>query len=163
MARSASALARRAEKRGVPLELQKLKDAPKPTNNILKILKPNNNLNKITSEVTIKQDSKISTEDTPTPTTVTTPSARKNKKKVNKLKNIKKSDNSSKHTINSKSKFKKVDGDWDCPHCNNHNWTFRRTCNRCQRPKEFVASAVIASEMPEMLVYADAAIPAKCC
>ena len=26
-------------------------------------------------------------------------------------------------------------GDWTCPDCQNHNWSIRKSCNRCNRPK----------------------------
>jgi hypothetical protein len=30
---------------------------------------------------------------------------------------------------------KRVDGDWNCLYCNNLNFAFRATCNRCSQPK----------------------------
>jgi hypothetical protein len=32
---------------------------------------------------------------------------------------------------------KRVDGDWNCPKCQNLNFSFRDRCNKCQSQKEF--------------------------
>ena len=32
---------------------------------------------------------------------------------------------------------KRVDGDWNCPKCQNLNFSFRDKCNKCQHAKEF--------------------------
>ena len=32
---------------------------------------------------------------------------------------------------------KRVDGDWNCPKCENLNFSFREKCNKCQHQKEY--------------------------
>ena len=165
MARSAAALARRAEKRGVPLELQKLKDAPRPANSL-------KNLNALTPiklkciESADVPNKVISTDSIPKMTAISTPLTKKNEDKVNNITNTKTSDKSiSKQKTSSTSSTKVklikkdnkknddkkrkdkitasiVDKQWHCHHCNNNNFHHRSNCNRCQRLKDTPAVSI---------------------
>jgi hypothetical protein len=128
MARSAAALKRRAEKRGVPLELQKIKDSKLPT-------KPSSNKSKPSKPTT--SSTLQATNDCNNTTSIT--SLHQHKKKITdsfEKCDIKlKKNNTS--TIVGKRLTKNVPttDEWFCRDCQNMNFSFRDICNRCQRPK----------------------------
>ena len=121
MVRSAAALKRRAEKRGVTLEVQKLKDKPQITlqgNSKMKT-NPSVVLEVVSKEVQIQpsQNKTVSS------------------KKDGKIKSLV----SSKKAVKQHSTVTtSVNELWHCNHCNNNNFGFRLNCNRCQRPKTII-------------------------